>query len=99
MARQKKWCSKLSFRGNKYTKCRIGPSSTVTSKVRNTPSPISASGKNLSPGFGQFDQFSASTRNIILSLENFVISNQICVACKDCGSQVYLDEDIENRRA
>lgn len=69
MARQKKWCSKLSFRGNKYTKCRIGPSSTVTSEVRNTPSPISASGKNLSPGFGQFDQFSASTRNIILSLE------------------------------
>lgn len=85
MPRQKKGCSKRVFRKNKNTKGRIV--TTVTREVRTNHSPRSASGKKLSGHFEQLGQFNASTNNIILSS---VIKS--CVACKDCGSQVYLDE-------
>lgn len=96
MPRQKKWCSKRVFRGNKHTKGRIV--TTVTSEVRTNLSPRSASEKKLSGHFEQFGQFNASTNNIILSLEILSSVIKSCVACKDCGSQVYLEEGIESRK-
>lgn len=105
MPRQKSWSSKRTFKGNRYTKKSSDNASVSSEKSQdseagpnNAPPVIvtSASKKKISDSFEQFDSLNTSSKNLIISFDIISsIISKFCV-CKECGSELFLDEDSYN---
>lgn len=105
----KKWASKRRFFGNRFTRQNdegdrpiSSPSPTEPTPSSSLPRPSkevpSASKRKLSTSFEQSEQYSTTTTNLILSLD--ILSSVISqfTACKLCGSELQIHENIDSRK-
>lgn len=107
MPRCNKWSNRRSFFGNRFTKQNNEDG--ISSPRRTDPTPScslprpskavpSASKRKLCTNFEQSEQYSSATSNIVLSLD--ILSSVISqfTACKLCGSELQLHENIDSRK-
>lgn len=96
MPRQKSWCTKRKFCGNKFTKGpsslrsdvepRPSSSSSLPDETVDKPSPKpSASKRELSATLEQFEQYRYSTSNILLLL---IFYPQMCLSLQSVKSVI-----------